>query len=70
MLLLDRPHTGDRIDAQVGERRSHDGQIGAGHRDGALPEVGIHRRGRIIDEDVEVAEQVADGPIAVPRPIL
>ena len=70
MLRLDRPDAGDGIEPLIGERRCQQGQIGAGHRDGALPEVGIHRRGRIIDEDVEVAEEVADGPIAVARPTL
>jgi len=68
--VADRPLAGQRVDALIGQRGSHEREIDAVHRDGALLEVGVHRRGGIVLEDVEVSEQMADGTVAVPRETL
>ena len=43
VLLLDRPLPGDRIDAGVGQRRAHHGQVVGVDQDRALLEVELQR---------------------------
>ena len=56
---------GERIDAAVGERGGHDGEVAAVAEDGALLEVGLDDGHRVAGEDVEVAQHVADGAVAM-----
>lgn len=56
---------GGGVDAAIGECGGHEGEVAAGDRDGALAEVGFDDRLGIGFEDVEIAEHVADGAVAV-----
>ena len=56
---------GHRIDAAVGQRRRHDGDIARRHLDRALPEIDIENLADVILDDVGVAQQIADRAIAV-----
>ena len=56
---------GERVDAVIGQRRRHHRQVAAGDRDRALLEIQIdHRVGRL-GQDVEIAQHVADGAVAM-----
>ena len=62
----DRADPGDRIHAAVGERRADHREIAAGDADGALAEIGLERRCRLVVEDREIAQHPADRAIAMP----
>ena len=56
---------GDRIDAAIGERRRHHGEIARGDQDRALPEIDIEHRIDVVLHDTVVAQQAGDGAVAV-----
>ena len=58
-------HAGHRIDAAIGKRRRHHGEIARGDQDGALPEVDVEHRVDVVLHDQIVAQQPGDGPVAV-----
>ena len=55
----------ERIPAAVGEGRGHDGEVEAVHQDGALAEVVLQDRRRVILDDVEGPQQVRECRVAV-----
>ena len=61
----ERLTAGEGIAALAGQRGGHHRQIAAGDGDGALAEIEVEGGFRIGLDDVEVAQQVADGPVAV-----
>ena len=56
---------GHRIDAAVGQRRRHDGDVARRHLDRALPKIDIEHLADVVLDDVGVAQQIADRAIAV-----
>ena len=58
---------GERIDAAIGQRGGHGGQVAAMGEDRTLLEIGIDDRHGVFVEHVEIAQHVADGPVAMPR---
>ena len=58
-------HAGDRIGAAVGQRRRHDRDVARGHQDRALPEIDFEHRIDVAPDHAGVAQQIADGAIAV-----
>jgi hypothetical protein len=57
--------SGQRVDAVIGERRGHDGEIAAGHLEGALAEIEVEHFVRIALDHAGVEHQIGDRAIAV-----
>jgi hypothetical protein len=70
VVARDGPLARDRVDAVVGERRRHDREVTAIHRDRTLAKVDLDDGHRIVFEDVEVAEHVPDRTVAMARAAL
>jgi hypothetical protein len=60
-----RAFAADGVHAAVGERGGHQRQIAAAHQHRALAEVELRRRLGVALQDAGVAQQVADGAVAV-----
>ena len=57
--------TGHRVEAAVGERRRHDGEVTRRHAHGALLDVAVDDDVRVVRQHVVTAQHVSDGEIAV-----
>ena len=67
VLAPDRLLAGDWIDSAVRKRRRHDAQVARGYGNRALLEVKFDRRNRVGRQNIEIAQHVADGAIAMAR---
>ena len=56
---------GHGVDAAIGERCGHDGDVARGDQNRALPEIGLQHRVDIVLDDGGVAQQIADSAVAV-----
>ena len=61
---------GDRVAAHVGQRGAHHCQVARGDLNGALSEIDVQRRFRLVVDDTEVEEEVGDRPIPMAGPAL
>src|SRR3954447_3979581 len=67
---MENPLTRDRLDATASQRRRHQTQVPAVDLDRALPEVDVEGELRILLENAEAAQHVADRSVAVSRAVL
>ena len=58
-------HTGQRVDAVIGERCRHDGEVAAGDGDGALAEIEVERLDRVATDHAGVEHHIGDGAVAM-----
>ena len=65
MLGWDRALARHRIDAAIGERRGHDGEIGRVHQQRALPEVEVEMRLDVALDHAGIELEEGDGAVAV-----
>ena len=56
---------GDGIDAAVGQRRGHHGDVARGHQDGALPEIDVEHRVDVLLDHGVGAQEIGDRAVAV-----
>ena len=64
-MRVEHRHAGQRIDAVIGERRRHDGEVAAGDGDGALPEIEVEHLDRIALDHAGVQHHIGDGAVAM-----
>ena len=61
---VDHALAGDRVDAAVGEGGAHDGEVGRGDEQGALPRVDVGGLQRVVRDAAVALQQPGDGLVA------